>query len=376
MSTENYEKVRKFLHGLCATGMPKSESGAEIRILQKLFSPEEAEAVLYLRLGPEPVEVIAERMGRDPAEVGQLLKTMAEHCVIRAHPKGNAVHYEAMVWVPGIMEISLRNATEQYARDYMEYMASLRAAFDKTVEKPGPAQAPRIAYTRTIPVEESIAAGSKVLPHEHIAEIIEKAARPRAVQECWCRSIKEMAGGHCDKHATKEVCISFGAFAQNIIDAKAGREIDDAEFKAIMRTANEAGLVPLVALNTSSFTEILNLCNCCNCCCSSLSVKVANDGKNFGFGQAASGFIACIDEDICAGCTRYCMEGCQTAALYEENGISTLKTGRCIGCGLCVVACPQGAIALVRRKEEDLPQVASSMADLYEKSKRKKTHVA
>lgn len=370
MSIERYERVRNFLHKLTAVGMPKSESGAEIKILQKLFSPEEADAVVYLRLGSEPVEVIAKRMEKYPAEVAQLLKKMAEHCVIRAHPRGNTVHYEAMAWVPGICELSLRNATEQYAHDYMEYVRSLRSARGKIVNKPGQI-ARKIPLTRTIAIEESIAAGSKMLPHEHIAEIIEKAVRPRAVQECFCRSIREIAGGHhCEKHVTKEVCISFGAFAQNIIDSKAGREIDDTEFKAIMATAHEAGLVPMVALNTSSFTDILNICNCCNCCCNSLSALVASDGENFNSGQAPSSFIACIDEDSCAGCTQYCTEGCQTFALFEENGISTLKPGRCLGCGLCALACPQGAITLVRRKEEDILEVASSMADLHEKSRK------
>jgi hypothetical protein len=259
MIEERYETLRRFLDEISVVGMPKTRSGVELRILKKLFTPEEADAVVYLRNVPDPVEVIADRMCKSREAVTSMLKQMAEHCVIRAFPKEDGIYYEAIPFAPGLLELSVRNADKEYAQDYMAY---LDEAFGEGMVKAG-----KFPISRTIPIAEAVISGKKVMAYEQISEIIQKGARPRAVQNCWCREIKERAGEHCEKNVTKEVCIFFGAFAQDIIDSKQGREIDDAEFKKIMATANEAGLVPMVALNTSSFEDILNLCNCCSCCC-------------------------------------------------------------------------------------------------------------
>lgn len=357
MSVEHYERLRQFLDKISVTGMPKTESGVELRVLEKLFSSKEAKAAVYLKPVPEPAAAIAERMGKDPQKVSQLLEQMAEHRLIRAVPRENAVDYQAMPFVPGILELSARTADAPYARDYLSY---LDEGFANGFVKAG-----RIPVARTIPIDKSIASGQKVVAYDQISEIIEKAPRPRAVTECWCRKIKEIAGEHCNKSVTMEVCISFGLFAQNMIDSKTGREIDDAEIRNIIAEANEAGLVPTVALNTSSFEDILNLCNCCNCCCGVLKSMIRHYDHDFQGGQAPSSYIASIDEDKCGGC-ELCIDRCQTSALFMENEISTLKQGRCIGCGLCTTACPEEAIALIQRRQEDIPKVPRSALELFE----------
>jgi Na+-translocating ferredoxin:NAD+ oxidoreductase subunit B len=261
MGSEHYERLREFLDEIRATGFPKTPSRVEIRILERLFAPEEAEAAVYLKTMPEPVEVIAGRMGKDPTIVSRLLKEMAEHCLIRAIPAGSEENYADMPFAPGILELSVRRADAEYARDYLAY---LDEGFGASLVTAG-----KFSIARTLPIEESIAAGHRVVPYEQISEIITKAARPRAVTECWCRKIKATAGKPCDKPL--ESCISFGPFAQDFIDTKMGREIDDTEFMTIMSLAKDAGLVHIIALNTSSFEDVLNICNCCSCCCGVLT---------------------------------------------------------------------------------------------------------
>ncbi len=62
-----YEKLRSRLDEL-ATGYPKTESKVEIRLLQRLFTEEEAE--LYLKLSPflENPKDVAKRLNQDPDE--------------------------------------------------------------------------------------------------------------------------------------------------------------------------------------------------------------------------------------------------------------------------------------------------------------------
>jgi len=61
--TENhpsYIKLQRHLDNQ-AVGFPATKSGAEIRILQHIFSPDEAELVTCLTYQPEPVETIFQR---------------------------------------------------------------------------------------------------------------------------------------------------------------------------------------------------------------------------------------------------------------------------------------------------------------------------
>jgi electron transport complex protein RnfB len=39
-----------------------------------------------------------------------------------------------------------------------------------------------------------------------------------------------------------------------------------------------------------------------------------------------------------------------------------LDTGRCIGCGLCVSACPDQALSLMRKPDEEVPALPSTFA--------------
>ena len=58
MSDATYENLRSFLDTL-PTGFPKTPTGVEMRILKKLFTPEEAELCVKLKNEPEEVSKIA-----------------------------------------------------------------------------------------------------------------------------------------------------------------------------------------------------------------------------------------------------------------------------------------------------------------------------
>ncbi len=70
-----YAALREHLDSLPA-GFPPTESGVEIRILKRLFSPEEAELARHLRPKVEPAAVIAERAGMREQEMAPLLEEM------------------------------------------------------------------------------------------------------------------------------------------------------------------------------------------------------------------------------------------------------------------------------------------------------------
>ena len=60
MSEDVYKKLTKVLDTL-PNGFPATEDGVEIKILKKIFEPDEAELLCRLRLEFETAQQIAER---------------------------------------------------------------------------------------------------------------------------------------------------------------------------------------------------------------------------------------------------------------------------------------------------------------------------
>ena len=69
MTEEVYEKLARHLDRLPA-GFPRTESGVELRILKRLFNPEEAELACRLQMMPEPAAKLKKtRSARSAAQV-------------------------------------------------------------------------------------------------------------------------------------------------------------------------------------------------------------------------------------------------------------------------------------------------------------------
>jgi heterodisulfide reductase subunit A-like polyferredoxin len=62
---------------------------------------------------------------------------------------------------------------------------------------------------------------------------------------------------------------------------------------------------------------------------------------------ASSGYVAGVDEALCAGCGE-CADVCQFPAIAVDDGLARIDAAACMGCGVCVAHCPQEAIDLVR----------------------------
>ena len=61
-------------------------------------------------------------------------------------------------------------------------------------------------------------------------------------------------------------------------------------------------------------------------------------------GYTARKFVAVVDTEKCEGCGM-CLDACPTGAVLLEE-VARIDPKRCIGCGYCAEACPQGALYL------------------------------
>jgi ferredoxin len=313
------------------TGFPSTESGVEMRILRRLFTPEEAETATLLTMMPEPAAGIAQRSGRKVSDLADRLESMAARGLIFRLSKGGTLLYSAAQFVIGIWEYHLNDLDEALIRDVNEYMPTLmKHSWLGTKTK----------QLRVVPVAQSVSAEMGVMPFEAAEAIIDRQSKI-VVSPCICRKEQKMIGKGCDK--PMEACFSFGGAAFYYEQNGLGREIDKAEALEILKAGVDAGLV----LQPGNQQKSVNICMCCGCCCGVLkNLKIMDRPARV----VHSNYYAQVDEAACTGCET-CMDRCQMDAISMTE-IAQVNLERCIGCGLCVTECPTDAMTLKRKAAE------------------------
>jgi Pyruvate/2-oxoacid:ferredoxin oxidoreductase delta subunit len=91
------------------------------------------------------------------------------------------------------------------------------------------------------------------------------------------------------------------------------------------------------------------ICNCCSCCCGAMEAQ-----RNGTPMIASSGYVAEVDEALCAACGT-CGDFCQFAAIWVDDEFAHIDDALCMGCRVCVAHCPQEAISLLRDAAKGKP---------------------
>ena len=135
-----------------------------------------------------------------------------------------------------------------------------------------------------------------------------------------------------------ETCLTFGSAAAFFQRNRLGRPIDKEEALAILRQANEAGLV----LQPGNSKQSGFICCCCGDCCAALRNLKQHPQPT---SVLSSAFFAKVDKELCNSCG-VCETRCQMEALDFNDSAPAVNLDRCIGFGLCVPTCPIEAIIL------------------------------
>ena len=353
--TDIYQSLRERLD-MFPQGFPKTKSGVELEILKELFSPEEADIMHYLRPYPEDVATVANRMGRNENELGNILYQMSKKgLILRGTIEGQTFYFMAP-WMIGIWEFQLNNLNQSNIPLYEKYFEEGMVPERRKTKTSG---------MRVIPIEKEIPDTTAVQPFEKISQIIESSSR-FAVADCICRKEAKMMGHGCDK--LLEGCMMFDLAADYYIENGLGREISKEEAQAVLVKAEEDGLV-----HHSSNTKDnkIFICNCCGCCCKALSHINKYDNKT---AIAHSNYYALVDTETCTGCET-CLDRCQVNAIQMEDDVSIIDGYQCIGCGLCVSTCPEEAIRMAQRKPEEMSAVFETQDEVLQTIAKEKNKV-
>lgn len=330
-----YHRVAKVLDTL-PNGFPATESGVEIRLLKKVFTPKQAELFCDMRLTFETAEEIAERTGHPLENLQRTLISMAKSGQLFMLKLGRARYFKMLPWVFGIYEFQLGRLDREFAELFEEYMPVYGRQFFSGMPQ----------LMQVLPIEEEISVREEPLPYEKVSSLIE-AGQSFLVNDCICKIEQGLLEKPCDRPV--QVCLAIAPIPGVFDNSPQGRVISRSEAYALLKKTEEEGLVHLTSNVQNGSVYI---CNCCKCCCAVLG---AIDKLGIAASKVVnSHYYAEIDSDACTGCGLCLEKRCQVGAVEEGKEAYRIIPARCIGCGLCIGTCPAEAIRLLHKDRDEI----------------------
>ncbi len=343
-SADVYRRLQRHIDTM-PVRFPPTESGVELRILRRLFTPEEAEVALFLSAVPETLDRIwprARSSGRTRREIGEILDRLVQKGAIMggrllATRDGTKRYSKAMLAI-GMYEQQLDRLTGDLQRDFEQYVAEgFGDAF----------LGPKTRQMRTIPVNVRVPFERRVGSYDDARKLIGDGPGPWAVMNCVCRQGKDLLGQPCRQTTIRRTCLALKNIACHVMESGAGEPVTREGALALLDRAEREGMV----LQPENAQDPLFICFCCGCCCGVLTMA-----KRFPRPADVlhSNYHATVDAALCTDCET-CRSRCPMEALGTVDGVTAVDLGRCIGCGLCVSTCPSGAARLEAREPASVP---------------------
>jgi ferredoxin len=333
MAIDPYEELAAVLDTI-PYGFAHIEDGTHLRVLQWIFTPDEASLASKLTLSGETAEEISERLKIPAEQTRETLDTMVEKNQIRRWTtRSGDLKYALMPLIVGISEEQNERMDEEFAKLMEEYFAKGKGEGLFDSEPP---------VFQVIPVNTVVKAELDIHPYKQAEQLI-RTAKSWGVRECICKKQQGLIGNDCSYPTT--VCMVLTPWKENAYDdSEIDTPVTMEESLKLLKDAEEAGLVHCT-MNVQSGQYYI--CNCCTCCCAILRGLSTYDQPH---AFVNSGYVARVDDELCTGCGT-CIDRCQFDALTIPEDISVVELNRCIGCGVCAVTCPENAIQLVNRDD-------------------------
>ena len=114
MSEQIYTSLAKVLDTL-PNGFPATDSGVEIKLLKRIFRPQDAELFCDLRLNFETAQQISERTGRPLEGLEEHLSEMKDRGKVFGIDLGGIKMFKMVPWAFGIYEFQLPHMDRELA---------------------------------------------------------------------------------------------------------------------------------------------------------------------------------------------------------------------------------------------------------------------
>ncbi|MBU3915679.1 hypothetical protein KKA14_09115 [bacterium] len=325
------------------------------KMVEEMFTPEEAEVNNAMPRGPFTAKSLAESMGKDEANVRENLESAANKGLCMALKLDGNQYYMSARFMPGILEFQFMPGTTT-ERD--KKIAKLIHAYKKVYDAKVPTKEGDFPSVRVITIDSAIESGNQIHTYDQVQTYIDQN-EDIAVSTCYCRHAAVLRDE--DIHGMpNETCMQFGAGAQYAIERLGARKLNKTEAREVLDMAEEAGLIHM---SQNMAEDIGFICNCDRWHCTPVTEALSLSKPGLFFN---SGFEPRFNPDTCTACET-CIERCPPAALVYGDGVPEVNLDLCFGCAVCVTGCDDEAITMVNKP--NFPNPPTNLKALKETTK-------
>lgn len=337
MTDEVYERLADQINAL-PSSFPRTQSGIEIRLLKKLYRPDQASLAAQMGRKMESAEEISARLGLPVEELTERLEEMSRCALVTVEDREGVHHYRlsSFIYMFGYfcwpeIEVKLDHELSHLFTQYMMLQEPAQGILG--THPPG---------HRVIPAQKAVDR-VWILPYDDVRALLLQG-KSFFVADCLCRVEQELLGTRKCSFPLR-TCLAISKEELPVIEGV--DKISQKEALALLDEVEEIGLVHTVENNVK---DIWYICACCGCCCMFLR-GITQMGIEKSVAKA--NYYSEIDPTKCTGC-EICVDRCQVGAISMKEGLAVVDLSRCIGCGLCVTGCPDEAAHLHKRPDDQL----------------------
>ncbi|HEY1206834.1 MAG: 4Fe-4S dicluster domain-containing protein [Bryobacteraceae bacterium] len=354
---QSYKSLSDRLN-LFPQGAPPTE--LLFRILQVLFTKEEAALVALLPIRPFTVATAARNWKQPEGKARATLENLASRGMLLDVEVGEERFFVLPPPMAGFFEFSMMRVGNGYdqkllAELFYQYL-NVEEDFVKNLFCGAETRVGRVFVN-----ESAVGAGTalEVMDYERASEVVRTASHI-GVGTCYCRHKMKHLNRACG--APLDICLTFNGTAQSLIKHGIARQADVPEGMSLIEQARGHDLVQF---GENVREQVAFICNCCGCCCEALLAA-----RRFAVLSpiATTNFLPEVEAGNCNGCGK-CVEACPVEAMalvsagdpcQPKRKKAKLQRDLCLGCGVCVRTCARNALSLRSRGKRVITPVTTA----------------